>query len=327
MLEIGHGDFDARHLEEARTHLALWAIEDAPLIIGYDLRQAPKSLLDIWGAAEVVAIDQDALGNQGVIAFTSDDLQIIVKQLSRRDEKAVVIVNRGTDPVTATLTAAHLKFSSTAPIQARDLWSRRDLPTFTGERSFALAPRESVMLRVRGVPELPDGLYLSEMPGRIYVAADGIRALEADPEIHRAVPLDTGTRGSGPRPALAGWGGPRADSTPYNEELRIRGTAYASGIGALANSRLEVKADAGFTRFSAQVGLDDSSLERSTRVRFEVYGDGRLLSKSSGLGFDDPVYALTADVTGVRVIELVAREIGLGRAPTVISWAAAALSR
>jgi len=327
MLEIGHGDFDARHLEEARTHLALWAIEDAPLIIGYDLRQAPKSLLDIWGAAEVVAIDQDALGNQGVIAFTSDDLQIIVKQLSRRDEKAVVIVNRGTDPVTATLTAAHLKFSSTAPIQARDLWSRRDLPTFTGERSFALAPRESVMLRVRGVPELPDGLYLSEMPGRIYVAADGIRALEADPEIHRAVPLDTGTRGSGPRPALAGWGGPRADSTPYNEELRIRGTAYASGIGALANSRLEVKADAGFTRFSAQVGLDDSSLERSTRVRFEVYGDGRLLSKSSALGFDDPVYALTADVTGVRVIELVAREIGLGRAPTVISWAAAALSR
>ena len=327
MLEIGHGDFDARHLTEARTHFALWAIEDAPLIIGYDLRHAPKSLLNIWGAAEIVAVDQDPAGNQGVVAFTSDDLQIIVKQLSARDEKAVVIVNRGSARVDATLTAAHLKMSSTAPIHVRDLWSRRDLPPFTTEMSFALAPRQSVMLRVEGVPELRDGMYLSEMPARIYVAADGVRALEADPQIHRPVPQDTGTRGTGPRPALAGWGGPRADSTPYNDELRIRGTAYASGIGALANSRLQFKADARFRRFAAQVGLDDSTLERSTKVRFEVYGDGRLLSQSPELGFADPDYDLSADASGVSVLELVAREVGPGRAPTVVTWAAAALFR
>jgi hypothetical protein len=36
-----------------------------------------------------------------VLAYTSDDLQIIVKQLSARDEKAVVIFNRGTEPVDA----------------------------------------------------------------------------------------------------------------------------------------------------------------------------------------------------------------------------------
>jgi hypothetical protein len=326
MLEVGRGDFDARHLTEARTHFALWAIEDAPLLIGYDLRRAPQSLLDIWGAAEIVAVNQDRAGNQGVIAFTSDDLEIIVKQLAVRDEKAVVIFNRGTGPVTATLTASQLKFSPTEPIRVRDLWSRRDLPSFIQETSFTLAPRESVMLRVRGVPELRDGVYISEMPARIYVAADGIRDLEADPEIHRSVP-DTGTRGSGPRPALAGWGGPRADSTPYDNALRVRGTTYTSGIGALADSRLEIKANDEFKRFSARVGLDDSSLERSTKVRFEVYGDGRLLSQSTELGFADPATALTADVSGVNVIELVARETGSGRAPTVVTWGAAALSR
>jgi hypothetical protein len=327
MLEVGNGDFDGRHLPEARTHFALWAIEDAPLIIGYDLRQAPKSLLDIWGAAEVVAINQDPAGNQGVFAFNSDDLLIIVKTLSKRDEKAVVIFNRGTEPSTATLTAAHLKFSATQPISVRDLWNRRDLPMFTKERSFGLAPRESVMLRVRGVPELRGGLYLSEMPARIYVAADGIRALEADPEIHRPVPLDSGTRGAGPRPALAGWGGPRADSTPYNNELKVRGTAYASGLGALANSRLEVKADAEFKRFSAKVGLDDSSRERATQIRFEVYGDGRLLAQSPQLGFADAAFSLGADVSGVKTIELVAREIGVGHAPSVVTWGAAALGK
>ena len=64
MLFVGHGDFDENHLKEARTHFALWAIEDAPLIIGYDLRGAPKSLLEVWGAAEIVAVNQDAAGNQ-----------------------------------------------------------------------------------------------------------------------------------------------------------------------------------------------------------------------------------------------------------------------
>jgi alpha-galactosidase len=158
-------------------------------------------------------------------------------------------------------------------------------------------------------------MYLSEMPARLYVAADGIHALQADPQIHR--PVNTGdgaTRGTGPRPALAGWGGPRADSTPYNNELRLRGKSYDSGIGALANSRLQVKADRQFERFSAQVGIDDSSLERSTKLRFEVYGDGRLLARSPALGANDAPFTLDAKVAGVKTIELVAREIGKGSA-------------
>ena len=326
MLYIGQGDFDANHLTEARTHFALWAIVDAPLIIGYDLRQAPKALLDILGAPEIVAVNQDPAGNQGVLAYTSDDLQIIVKQLSARDEKAVVIFNRGTEQVNATLTAAHLKFQPGTPIQVRDLWQRRDLPAFTGEASFTLAPRESLILRVKGRPQIADGSYLSEMAARLYVAADGIRALQADPQIHRPVNLGDGTtRGTGPRPALAGWGGPRADSTPYNNELRLRGNVYDSGIGALANSRLQVKADGQFKRFSAQVGMDDSSLERLTKVRFEVYGDGRLLSQSPALSADDAPFTLEANVADVKTVELVAREIGKGSAPAIVTWGEAAL--
>ena len=193
--------------------------------------------------------------------------------------------------------------------------------------SFAIAPRASVILRVTGKPELADGVYLSEMPARIYVAADGIRALQADPQIHRPVPQDSGSRGRGPRPALAGWGAPRADSTPYDNELRIRGVAFASGIGALANSRLQVSTEAGFRHFAAQVGHDDTSRERATSVRYEVYGDGRLLAQSPELTFSDPAFALSADVSGVRTLELVAREAGIAHDPTVVTWGAAALSR
>ena len=59
MLFIGAGDFDEKHLTEARSHFTLWAMINAPLLIGYDLRQAPKSLLDIWGNAGLVAVSQD----------------------------------------------------------------------------------------------------------------------------------------------------------------------------------------------------------------------------------------------------------------------------
>lgn len=327
MLFVGHGDFDAHHLAEARTHFALWAIEDAPLIIGYDLRGAPRALLDIWGAPEVIAVNQDPAGNQGVIAYASDDFQIIVKQLTARNEKAVVLFNRGLQVVQANLTAAHLKFAPDAPIEVRDLWQRRDLGSFTGERTFRLAPRASLMLRVRGTPELPDGLYLSEMPGRLYVAADGIRSPQADPTIHTPVSLwDGTTRGTGTRAALAGWGGPRADATPYDNELRLRGHLWRSGIGALADSRLQVRTERQFSRFSAQVGIDDASPERATRVRFEVYGDGGLLAQSPELGAGDAAYELKAEVAGVSTMELVAREIGEGHAPTLVDWASARLT-
>jgi alpha-galactosidase len=126
---------------------------------------------------------------------------------------------------------------------------------------------------------------------------------------------------------LAGWGGPRADSTPYDSELRIRGAVYPSGIGALANSRLQIKADAQFRRFSAQVGLDDSTRERSTTIRFEVYGDGRLLAQSPELRFQDAPFPLAADVSDIKTVELVARESGVAHAPSVVTWGAAALAR
>ena len=41
MLYIGAGDFDAEHMTEAQSHFALWAMLNAPLLIGADLRKTP----------------------------------------------------------------------------------------------------------------------------------------------------------------------------------------------------------------------------------------------------------------------------------------------
>jgi hypothetical protein len=324
MLFIGTGDFDEKHLTEARSHFSLWAIVNAPLLIGYDLRRAPQALFDIWGNADAVALNQDRGGHQGVIAYASDDVEIIVKTLSD-GTKGVAIFNRGLAPVEATLTAAHLKFSAGAPIVLTDLWSKEVLPAFTAERSFSLAPRETRLFRASGERALPKGLYLSEVPGMIHVAEDGVVHPEPDPFVHRMVSPWSGTRSSGDWPGYAGWGGAQADASPYGGALQVAGRGFAAGLGVLSNSRLELRSGSAYRRFSALVGVDDSTRNTAEKVRFLVYGDGRLLAQTGPMIFGEAPASLAADISGVKIVELVALGSPGEKVPASVTWGDAAL--
>jgi hypothetical protein len=324
MLFVGTGDFDADHLTEARSHFALWAMLNAPLIIGYDLRRATPELLGILGNAEIIALNQDRGGHQAVLAFDTDDLQIFVKTLAD-GTKAVALFNRTAAPLKMTLTADHLKFSPEAPVELVDLWSNARAG-FTGEADFELAPHETRVFRATGTRQLADGMHLSELPGNINVAEDGIDRPVPDPSVHRAIISWQGSRGRGEAPRYAGWGGARADATPYGQQLRVGGTRFTSGIGILANSRLEVR-NMGFSRFAAQVGIDQSAPADAPRVRFELFGDGERLAATGWLAPGELAAELTAEVRGRSILELVVRsEIPAG-APVPVTWGNAALTR
>eukprot|EP01031_Cornospumella_fuschlensis_P013849 gene13849-16923_t len=73
-------------------------------------------------APEVVAINQDPAGHQGVLAYADSDRQIVVKTLAD-GRKAVLLFNRTGAPAKFTLTAEHLKMDSTVPIALRDAWA------------------------------------------------------------------------------------------------------------------------------------------------------------------------------------------------------------
>lgn len=322
MLYIGKGDFDAGHLVEARSHFALWAMLDAPLLLGADLRTMPQALMDIVGNTDIIAVNQDPAGNQATLAYDADDLQILVKTLAS-GQKAVAVFNRGLAPIDVDLTAEHLKFRKDAPITLTDLWSKAGT-TFTSETKLHVAPRETRIFRAQGTRVLAQGLYLSEQPGSVNPAVDGVTRPQADPTIFRSSAAWSGTKGAGERPMYAGWGGARADSTPYDQTLRIGGKPYAAGIGILANSRLEVR-NHGYRRLSAEVGVDDSARDHSHSVTFMIYGDGRLLAKSRSLRWGQPAQAVSADLTGVKVIELVVRSATGANELLPVSWGEAAL--
>ncbi|MGZ3305846.1 MAG: NPCBM/NEW2 domain-containing protein, partial [Asticcacaulis sp.] len=258
------------------------------------------------------------------LAYRSGDADILVKTLSD-GSKAVTLLNRGLQPIEASLSADQLKFDPKAPVTLTDLWSQETLAPFTGSTPFKLAPRESRVFIARGTHELQNGLYLSEMTGRINVAEDGTTLPEADPEmLHIGW---GGTQGSGEWPSYPGWGGAQADASPYRTPLSVGFDRFRNGIGILSNSRMEVRADGGFSHFNAKVGVDNATRNRTAAVRFYVYGDGKLLAQSASLAFGGGTAAISADVSGVKVVELIVRSDDPSASPVAVTWGDAALVR
>lgn len=327
MLYIGHGDFDEDHLTEAKSHFALWSVIAAPLMIGFDLRNAPQSLLNIWGAEEIIAVNQDPAGNQGVLAYDGENAQVIVKSLQNSSEKAVLLFNRSAEAARVTLHASDLNMRADTPVSLRNLWTRKDQYRFIGEKTFQLAPHESLIFKATGDRQLKDGIYLSEIPGRINVAVDGVDTLGLDPKAHRRLSLkhNPERNGSAYRQHYPGFGGPRVNASPYGDSITLGGEEYRNGIGVLANSRLEVKALGQFDELSVFVGIDGNTPGDKAKVEFVIYGDGEEITSTSAEGVKSEPRMLRADVRNVDVIELVARQVGDGSSPVIVAWADAVL--
>ncbi|MBW8901568.1 MAG: NPCBM/NEW2 domain-containing protein, partial [Massilia sp.] len=233
------------------------------------------------------------------------------------------IFNRGSGAYDVDLHAAHLKFNDSAPIELTDLWSKQKT-SFTSKTRLHVAPRETLIFRAHGTRALQGGYYLSEQPGSVNPAVDGVVRPTVDPTIFRTAAGWAGTNGAGDRPTYAGWGGARADSAPYGQLLQVAGTRHAAGIGILANSRLEVR-NHDAQRFTAMVGVDDSATDKTHAVTFSVYGDGKLLGASPALKWGMAARPLSVPVAGVKLIELVARSPGGDNQQLPVSWGEAAL--
>ncbi len=307
MLAIGLGDFDARHLTEARTHFSLWAMLSAPLLMGFDLTQAPQSLIEVLSNPEVISVNQDPAGNQALLVTDQAPVQVLVKPLAKPGERAVLLFNRGDAPATAQVDPRQLKFAAGKAFGARNLWTHQALPPSKGALRFTLAAHDAVMLKVIGTPVEPHGALLSEMTARIHVAADGL------PIYSTQLDAPSGT--------------PRADATPDGAPLRIARTDYAYGIGAHANSRLEVATRKEFSRFIASIGLQDGATPGAGKVVFRVYGDARLLYESAPRQAGDAPLPIDLPVKDVEVLELVAvaTDTPANTLPPVVSWADAKL--
>jgi alpha-galactosidase len=133
---------------EQLTHISLWALQAAPLLIGADLSQLDDFTTNLLGNREVLAVDQDPLGRAAGRTMRNGRTEVWARPLAD-GTMAVGLFNRDLIPQTVTVRWADLGISGDQPV--RDLWQQKDLGPHRDAFS-AVVPRHGVVLVKVGKP-------------------------------------------------------------------------------------------------------------------------------------------------------------------------------
>ena len=131
--------------DEQYTHVSLWCLLSAPLLIGCDLSKLDAFTLNLLTNPEVLAIDQDILGNQAQRLVKNDSTQVWIKQLADGG-KAIGIFNTTTGYRQVKLPWKELGFGHAQRV--RDLWRQKTLGTVENMPRILLPPHGSVLLKL-----------------------------------------------------------------------------------------------------------------------------------------------------------------------------------
>jgi len=144
MLEVGNGGMTD---DEYRAHFSLWAIMAAPLIAGHDVRTMSEATKAILLNREVIAVDQDSLGKQGILVEErTPELQVWAKPLAD-GSRAVALLNRSAAAATISVSFARAGLHGDSAT-ARDLWTHEEKGRFGRQYSTSVPPHAVVMVRL-----------------------------------------------------------------------------------------------------------------------------------------------------------------------------------
>jgi hypothetical protein len=136
-----------------RTHMGLWAISSAPLMVGSDLARLSTATLSLLKNKEALAIHNDPYGLQPIkIAEPTPGVQIWAKPMAIAGRRAVAILNR-------TDTSAQVKVNwdklglNVTPRSLHDVWNGRDLDT--ADATLSVPAHDLALLIVDGEDKTP----------------------------------------------------------------------------------------------------------------------------------------------------------------------------
>ncbi|MFI1212163.1 ricin-type beta-trefoil lectin domain protein [Streptomyces sp. NPDC020802] len=159
MLMVGMDGFTAA---QNRSHMNLWAVSGAPLLAGNNLATMSTESANILKNPEVIAVDQDPRGLQGVkVAEDSTGLQVYGKVLAGTGKRAVVLLNRTSGAKSMTVRWSDLGLTN-ASATVRNLWTRSDVGAFGTSYTVDVPAKDSVMLTVTGATEAASSTYEAE---------------------------------------------------------------------------------------------------------------------------------------------------------------------
>jgi len=148
ILEVGVTiDKIALSAPENRAHFSLWAIMAAPLLAGNDIAHMTADVRTVLTNRDVIAIDQDPLGQQGHRVHVDGAIEVWTKHLANGD-LAVAVFNLGEERTAERpLYLDPAAFGLQGPQTGKDLWTGKTV-TLDARRPLTLQTHDVLLVRV-----------------------------------------------------------------------------------------------------------------------------------------------------------------------------------
>ena len=131
--------------DEQYTHISLWSLLTAPLLIGCDISKMDDFTLGLLTNDEVIAVNQDVLGREAKQILKTESYQVWMKELED-GSKAIGIFNLNDQYQKITINWSDLSLPKNQKV--RDLWRQKNEGSFTNSFSVKVAPHGVSLIKV-----------------------------------------------------------------------------------------------------------------------------------------------------------------------------------
>ncbi len=161
-LEIGNGDQVGLTADQRRSHLTLWSMAAAPLLLGTDLTRLDPVDKAMLANDRLIGVDQDGVAAKRIV---SNGVQQVWSKRESDGQYVVALFNTGTsDKATVAVNWSQVGFGGSGDVT--DLWSGSHKGVIADSYSATLRPGETRLIRVEPVGS-PDARALPLAgPGR-----------------------------------------------------------------------------------------------------------------------------------------------------------------
>lgn len=146
MLAVGNHQMP---VNEARSHFSMWCMLAAPLMAGNDLRDMSYDTREILTNKELIRVNQDKLGKQGVKIIDEGNFEVWKKELEN-GEVAISLLNRELKPNHYKLDWTKIKgINAEIVYSIKNLWTGKDVGLTKEIIQLEIPARDVVVFRLK----------------------------------------------------------------------------------------------------------------------------------------------------------------------------------
>jgi len=127
------------------AYMSLWSLMASPLIYSGDMTRLDEFTLNILCNPEVIEVNQDPLGESGLVIKRNEEQFVMIKKLYDGTH-AVGLFNRGKSPVGVSIDFSELQIDGKQKV--RDLWRQKDLGKYSHQFTSQVPARGVIMVKI-----------------------------------------------------------------------------------------------------------------------------------------------------------------------------------